>query len=279
MKSVRPHFGTLVEVRVDDARDPNQATEAAFAAIARVERLMSCHDPASELSRLNREAHLNPVQVDPWTYEVLRLSLEFFRASDGLFDCAIGARQVATERLPARSRDACDAHASSADIELVEPRHVRYRKRLYVDLGGIAKGFAVDRAIEALRGAGACSGVVNAGGDLRAFGPQTEPVHVRLPANAGLVHVGALREAAMATSITDTDPPLGLPLLDPRGALKPAAQLVSVFAGDCVVADALTKVVALEREGVARILERYGARALCWHAPAMRWEALAGTAS
>ena len=263
MERARPHLGTIVSVRVGRAPDPALAIETAFSAVARVEQLMSCHDPESELSRLNCSAHLRALPVDPWTWCVFRLAVLLGRDSAGAFDCAIGARQVAAGLLPAHDRDPpAAAEGSSADIDLSQPYRIRYRNKLYVDLGGIAKGFAVDRAVDALRLAGAESGVVNAGGDLRAYGAAAETVHVRMPGNGGLRAIGEIREAAVATSIAGEETPLSLPILDGANGRRPVARLVSLFASHCVLADALTKVVAVRGESSAPLLARYCAEAL-----------------
>jgi thiamine biosynthesis lipoprotein len=147
--------------------------------------------------------------------------------------------------------------------------HIRFRRRVIVDLGGIAKGFAVDRAIEALKDHGVAAGIVNAGGDLRIFGPASQLIHVRHPAEpARIAGAVRLRERAMATS--------GIyfgrrkfrgkyvgPLLDGRTA-QSARQLisVSVAAAECMVADALTKIVFALREKTAGLLAQYHADAL-----------------
>jgi len=140
---------------------------------------------------------------------------------------------------------------------------------LVVDLGGIAKGYAVDRAVAALKDNGITAGIVNAGGDLRIFGSVSHLVHVRHPAEPARV-AGAvrLRERAMATS--------GIyfgrrkfrgkhvgPLLDGRTS-RPARELisVSVAAAECMVADALTKIVFTLRETAAGLLAQYHADAV-----------------
>ena len=238
---------------------------------------MGCHQPDTELSRLNRVGHLRALPVDPWTYRVFQLALAFWRISAGAFDCTIGARQAAAGRLPARGGDPGAAAGSSSDIDLSESSRVRYRGKLYVDLGGIAKGFAVDRAVDALRRAGATAGVVNAGGDLRAFGASAEPVHVRL--ERGLVSIGEIQNAAVATSCSESTPPPGLPILDGRSARRPVARLVSVFAAHCVVADALTKIVALRGARSAAALARCGAEALCREQASGRWSRIGARAS
>ena len=88
---MRPAMGTLVHVRAagPDAIAAQQAVEAALDSVERIERLMSFHDPHSELSRLNREAVRTPQTVHPWTWSVLRRALRVAEASDGLFDITV----------------------------------------------------------------------------------------------------------------------------------------------------------------------------------------------
>jgi thiamine biosynthesis lipoprotein len=155
------------------------------------------------------------------------------------------------------------------NIVLEDECNVRFRRRVIVDLGGIAKGFAVDRAIEALKGNGVVAGIVNAGGDLRTFGSRPQLIHVRHPAEparaAGMVR---LRERAMATSGIYFARGKGRgryvsPLLDGRTG-RSARELisVSVAAAECMSADALTKIVFALREKAAPLLARYRADAL-----------------
>lgn len=175
------------------------ALEAAFAAIAKVHALMSAQDPASDVGRLNRARPGEHVRVHPWTRRVLRKADELRHATGGLFDCRAGG---------------C------------------------LTLDGIAKGFAVDQAVAALRAAGVRSGTVSAGGDLRVFGEKPERVHVR--DSAGRLHdMGVLRDAAVASSDSSR-------IVDPRsGRACAAGRTISVVAADCMTADALTKVALL----------------------------------
>jgi thiamine biosynthesis lipoprotein len=256
----RPLLGTLVDIRLGPGGDA-LAFELAFAAIERVQRLMSCHDPSSELSAVNRDAHRAAVPVDAWTFEVFEAALAMHRESGGVFDCAIGGRQVRAGRLPASGTAPLAPDATSKDIALLARNRVRFRSPLQVDLGGIAKGYAVDRAVEALREAGVAWGVVNAGGDLRVFGDRPQPVHVRLPDGALMV-LGSISDAALASSTAQEDPPLGLPVLDGRGGRVRAAHMASVFAPSCMAADALTKAVTVLGDASAPLLARFGAEAV-----------------
>src|SRR5262249_31920306 len=164
----------------------------------------------------------------------------------------------------------CGAPERRADgepaLELGPGRRVRFRSPAAIDLGGIAKGFAVDRAVEALRAEGAASGVVNAGGDLRVFGPEPSALHVRHPREPGrLLPFGTLRDAAFATS-SDTFTRrrwrgrVVSPLVHPRqGRACARARSASVRAPTCLVADALTKVVMILGRRSAPILRAHAA--------------------
>jgi thiamine biosynthesis lipoprotein ApbE len=132
-----------------------------------------------------------------------------------------------------------------------------------------AKGFAVDRAIEALRAGGATQGIVNAGGDLAAFGPAPHPVYIRDPRHAGRVLAETdVFNGALATSGGRFDPMLSAAIgtcavIDPV-ARAPARAILgaTVRAPRCVFADALTKVVMIAGAASAPLLALYAADAL-----------------
>jgi len=253
-------FGT----KADELED---AIEAAFLAIAQVHRLMSFHDPESEVSRMNRDACYKPVRVHPWTWRVLKSAQEFSRNTDGIFDITMAGQLVKWNYLPRYG--ARFGRGNWRDIVLEAAGRVRFRRPLLVDFGGIAKGFAVDRAVEILKRKRVITGIVNAGGDLRVFGSASQLVHVRHPKQpnraAGAVR---LRERAIATSgiyfaRTKNRGRCISPLLNGRTS-RAARELISVTvaAENCMTADALTKVVFALREQAAPLLARYSADAL-----------------
>jgi FAD:protein FMN transferase len=265
IRRCRPLLGTFVDIACQGWPDD---TDLAFAAIEKVHRLMSFHDPASDVARMNRHAPYEPVKVHPWTWSVLKCAQEFSRRSDGVFDITMARQLVKWDYLPKPDKRFWDG-GSWRDIVLDDEFNIRFRRRVIVDFGGIAKGFAVDRAVEALKDNGVTVGTVNAGGDLRIFGPASRLIHVRHPAEptriAGAVR---LRERAMATS--------GIyfehrkyrgkyvgPVLDGRTG-QAARELisVSVAAAECMAADALTKIVFALREKAAGLLAQYHADAL-----------------
>ena len=261
---MRPAMGTLVHVSATGP-DAARAVDAALDCIAQVDRLMSFHDPASELSMLNREAARAPCIVHPWTWAVLSRALRIAEASNGLFDITVAPLLVRKGLLPGRADEALEC-GGWRQIALLPGCGVFLGRPMMLDLGGIAKGFAVDLAIHALRKAGCTQAVVNAGGDLRRFGPDPHPVHLRR--HDTLIEVARLRCGAIATSVPHAEHPERLAqalgqIFDPhaRRAWR-GSGAVMVAAPSCVIADAFTKVAALAGPACEPLLARFGARAL-----------------
>ncbi|HXV08996.1 MAG TPA: FAD:protein FMN transferase [Burkholderiales bacterium] len=262
LRRARPLLGTLVEIaaRASEPEPLACAIEAAFATVAQVHRLMSFHARDSDVSRLNRWAWRTALRVHPWTYAVLQEAQRVARASGGLFDVSVARILVARRLLPApRGARVPDRRACCRDIRLLSGFRVRFDRPLLLDLGGIAKGFAVDRAVQRLRSAGVESALVNAGGDLRCFGAAVQRVHVRDPrAPWRLLPLAELSNGAIATSAAyfTRQRRAGRDVcaqVDPRGGRGVPAGSVSVAARRCITADAWTKVLLL---GGARFLGR-----------------------
>jgi FAD:protein FMN transferase len=182
MRRARPLLGTFVEVEACGLAEPalERAVSAAFEAIERVHRLMSFHDPESDLSRLNRYAVSAPVAVDSWTAKVLHRARVLFNATNGLFDCAVGYEAMQRGLLPSQDLGHVEGGTFSA-VQFMSDNRIRFSARIALDLGGIAKGFAVDRAIAVLRTHGVREALVNAGGDMRVIGETGQPVYIRCP--------------------------------------------------------------------------------------------------
>ncbi|HTO62619.1 MAG TPA: FAD:protein FMN transferase [Bradyrhizobium sp.] len=257
MKRARPLLGTYVEIEAAGLAEPAlaRAVEAAFDAVARVHRLMSFHDGESDVSRLNRYAAFEPVTVDGWTAKVLMRARMLFDATDGLFDCAVGHELICSGRLPSQGLSHVESGSFSA-VALQSDNRVRFSARIAIDLGGIAKGFAVDRAIATLRAHGVREALVNAGGDMRVIGDEARTIHIRCPGReARAVQAGLLRNAAIATSGAAAT------IVKQRG--RPASpgshDAYSVVAPTCLLADALTKVLVQTQDAHAGYFARFGA--------------------
>jgi thiamine biosynthesis lipoprotein len=275
LRRAKPLLGTFVEIAVAHAAPEIMAAaiEDAFDAIARVHRCMSFHDPASDVSRLNQHAAAGAVTVDPWTFQVLETAVELHRRSAGVFDIGIAPVLQEAGLLPGPTRPhPAGSLAFSVDdpIELLPGHRVRFRDRsVTIDLGGIAKGFAVDRAIDVLRDHGVPHGLVNAGGDLAAFGAEPEPVFIRHPLDPdqliGQVQIAneALASSGGSFDLFESSSVAWQAIIDPRTRKLPDAIAgASVRAPSCLMADALTKVVMIQGEDSAALLDHYRASAL-----------------
>jgi FAD:protein FMN transferase len=262
IRRCRPLLGTFVEITVRGKGivDLERVIDAAFAAVAEVHQLMSFHDPQSDVSRMNRDAFPKGVTVHPWTWEVMNAARNLARESGGAFDVTVA---------PLLARRICLADSSCAAVRAagwrdIFPRRnfeIFFRHRVIVDLGGIAKGFAVDRAVDVLKQNGATSGIVNAGGDIRVFGSTSRKVHLRNPKSpAQFSAILRVRNRAVATSATYFAPGA---LIDGQTCRSLTSSIsVTVAARDCMTADALTKVVFALREKAAGVLAHYHADAL-----------------
>src|SRR5712672_3611120 len=164
VRRARPLLGTFVEITashvsladallaVGSLAELEVAVEEAFEAVARVHRLMSFHNPASDLSRLNREAGTNPVAVDAWTFEVLEIAVGLNRHSAGVFDINVAPALQALGLLPGANQHQVQDSASRRTedaIELLPGFRVRFRQPcVKIDLWRSRQGFAVDRALD-----------------------------------------------------------------------------------------------------------------------------------
>ena len=266
IERARPLLGTTVAIRVHglDESDAHRAINEAFEDVALIHRLMSFHETDSDVSRLNREAADHAFEVHPATYEVLKRAEEISRLSGGCFDITVAPELVAKGLLPSPdTRHAPDPRATWQDVCL-EPNHcVRFRRSLWIDLGGIAKGYAVDRAMERLRARGAVQACINAGGDLLVHGPEAERVLLRTGAAPDdALPVLEIENAAVASSGFSSPPHDAVPHIDgrTRESIGPG-YFVSVVAEHCVVADALTKVVLALQDQSEPLLRQFGASA------------------
>jgi thiamine biosynthesis lipoprotein len=240
---LRVGLGTFVAVtaRAERAAEAERGIAAAYEAIAQVERLMHPTRAGSDLRALQMQTPGRASSVHPWTWSVLELCRRLNRASAGVFDPCVP-----------------ESEATMADLELRDADQVVAHAPLSIDLGGIAKGFAVDRALEALRAAGCHGGLVNAGGDLAVFGPCGRDIVYRLPGGAALIE---LKDAAMASSAVggDARPP------EHRGHYSGASRRAITSGCACVVApcaavaDGLTKCLLAGGAAIGGLLQAFEA--------------------
>lgn len=275
VRRTRPLLGTFVTIEVEDDTCSEEAltamVEVAFGRLARVGALLSFHDTASEIARLNACAFTHPLPVHPWTREAIAKALELSRESGGVFDLTVVPNRHRRGFLPPTAGETAAERGTWREVEILSDGRVRFCRPLQIDLGPVVKGFAVDKAAEFLAAQHLRRASVEAGGDLRILGEAslTAPLlHLRDPrAAAGQFLAVPMRGPAVATAAAYAANrcrylQLGH-LIHPRTgrALKNNVS-VSVFAPTCLQADALTRVVLYgEQEQWQSLLRRSEATA------------------
>ncbi len=173
----RELMGTRVSVELwqDDAAAAAHCAGRAFAEISRIESIMSTYQAGSEISFINNNAAVAPVEISAEMAFLLRESLRFSELTGGAFDMTYASVGHAYDF---RARQKPDDRAIAQGLAAIDYRHVELADGkigfrhggVRIDLGGIAKGYAVDRAAEALRACGISDALVSAGGDSRILG-------------------------------------------------------------------------------------------------------------
>jgi len=280
-------MGTVFEI-ITYRTDPTQASQAmdhAFQEIDRLEEVMSLYKPASELSRLNRTAHLQAQTVSTDLYQVIQESFYYSELSEGAFDVTAGPlaerwKAVGRGEQPPSAAEERRLRSSVGyrQVEMIPPDRIRFHcSRVVVDLGAIGKGYAIDRGAAVLRSCGIESALMNAGGStFLAMGcPPGQSgwlVHLCDPSGHIDPHV-LLQENSVSTSEQTTPGVLGLPsfghIID-VGAGEPlnSAAAVSVVAESATASDALSTAFLLMGPTKGRdLVEKLTNVAAIWVAP------------
>jgi len=283
-----PVMGTVANVLVAHDRPDvaERAIDLAFERLRWVDRTMSRFQDASDVGRVNRLATREAVPVDPATAAVLDASLRLAERTDGEFDPGL-ARVMEVWDPGRRTRPPePEAFARFAGKRLYrgvvldrfrgEPVVRLDDRDLGIDLGGIAKGFAVDLAFESVRDAGLSDFVVDAGGDLRGCGRSADGdrwrVGVRSPNEPGRLAAELELPTAGAAIATSGDYAQGFGyggrryhhILDPASAAPRLAtsHSLTVRAATCLEADAIaTAAFGRSSEAAVRFVQRTGATA------------------
>jgi len=222
--------------------------------LRRVEAMMSVHLTSSELSVFNSAPVGEFVKLSPELMNVLRAAKQLAKDSDGAFDVTVRPLielwklTRRTKQLPTDAAiEAAKAKTGWEHIELREDGAVRVSGDVSVDLGGIAKGYGIDRAVDAMQRAGREAGVVEVGGDVRFFGrkPDGAPwtFSVRDPFGPGVFDTYEMEAGAVCTSGNyERGSTIGgkrySHIIDPRtGWPAEAAPSVTVVAATAMIAD------------------------------------------
>ena len=255
----RPMMGTEVSVHLwsDDPEAGRQALEEVFDEAARIDRLMSTYKDESEISKINREAAIGPVTASTELFELIRRSLDISVLTRGAFDITYDS---VGQHYDFRERQRPDAGTVEAERAFIDYRLIKLNKAagtvfyeregVRINLGGIAKGYVVERGIDLLRRRGVKSAIVTAGGDSRLLGDRRgRPwmVGIRDPRKDGEVAISVpLTDEAISTSgdyerYFEEDGVRYHHIIKPSSG-EPATGVHSatVFGPDAVITDALS---------------------------------------
>lgn len=237
------------------------AIEAAYAAIRDIDIRMHPRRDGSEIARINSTPPGIPIAVHPDTCRLLQLARRLYDLTEGIFDPCLPTH-------PGRLGD--------IEIQPNAPTLICHAP-VELDLGGIAKGHAIDAAVEKLQELGCAAGLINAGGDLRVFGDRAETIFLRRgtqdsSAGNNRTDVGnlmfyplVLQNAALAISDLDAaNRPSEHQGYYVRGCEREPddthPRYAAVIAGSAAVADGLTKCVLLCPNDLAtRVLHKLSA--------------------
>jgi thiamine biosynthesis lipoprotein len=272
------HMGTLVTVTAvaPSRQRAQEAAAAGFQEIHRLEELLSTWITTSELSQVNAAAGREAITISPETMHILKASLEMAGLTEGGFNILVGPadeawsvldrQEVPTEAVLQAVRPLTDLRS----LHLNDEQGTAYLARtgMRVDVGGIGKGYAADKAVAAMKKAGATAGVVALSGDIKTFGNlpggSKFPLAIRHPRreDAVLAFVD-LQDEAISTAgdyerYFEREGVRYHHILDPV-TLQPArdCQSVTIVARDGITADGLdTGVFVMGRERGLALVER-----------------------
>lgn len=236
MNRCQSMMGTYVEVYVKGQNDQALSlTTQILSEMRKIEACMNYFDQQSELTSVNehfKNHNSKPITICKELSTLLQLAKHIFDLTGGVFDCAV--------------------KGSIASLKNLENRTIWSTEPIEINLGGIAKGFAVDMGMDVLKKAKS-SGMINAGGDLAVYGDEFQPIWIAKDGVDNVEYLLSIKNGAVATSaqrrrsleVPENEP---LHLRNPKtGKYVQSDQTFSVLAPTCCVADALTKVLAIEQ--------------------------------
>ncbi len=255
----RPLMGTEVSVYLwsDDADKGQQALDKVFQEAVRIDRLMSTYKDDSEISKINRLAADGPVAAGDELFQLIQRSLDISVLTLGAFDITFDS---VGQHYDFRSRQRPDLQTVEAERENIDYRYVQLdnatnsvaflKRGVRINLGGIAKGYVVERGVDILRHDGVQNAIVTAGGDSRLLGDRRgRPwmVGIRDPRNDGQVAISVpLVDEAISTSgdyerYFDEEGVRYHHIIKPStGTPASGVHSATVFGPDAVITDALS---------------------------------------
>lgn len=255
-------MGTAIRIELwsDDITSGERAMDAVIAEMHRIDRAMSPHKADSELSRINRDAGLRPLKLSDEMFHLVSRAIDFSRLSDGAFDityasvgCLYDYRQGIQPRPAALERARMAVGYQHLELDPAARTLKFMRPGMRIDLGGFAKGHAVDTSTAILRRHGIAHAIVTAGGDSRVLGDRRGrpwTIAVRDPRNPNaVVAVLPLEDVAISTSgdyerFFEREGVRCHHVIDPRTGKSPCSvHSVTILADDGLTTEGLSKSV------------------------------------
>jgi thiamine biosynthesis lipoprotein len=204
-------MGNTFEITVvaTDEKWAHEKIGQAVDEIKRIEKLLTTFDENSQTNLINRMAGIEPVPVDREVFELIKRSLKISGVTDGAFDITYGSIDKRLWNFDRTMTSLPDAETAKRSVRLINYRNVLLNeqactvllkeKGMRIGFGGIGKGYAADMARNLLVQAGVHSGIVNASGDLVAWGKQANLE----PWTIGIAHPDNARSAFSTLNISD----------------------------------------------------------------------------
>ena len=263
----KPLLGTFVDISIVadlSDRDLLELSTLAYAEIMRIQDLMSFHDKNSALSYINKNAFNHKIQIFPSLEFVVGYALRLSALTDGLYDITVADKLMELGGLP-RIYPKTPARSGSWRSVILKDGYVEFKDDIKIDLGGIAKGYAVDCAFDILGETNVNFDqiTINAGGDLRLLNYAGQMIDIRHPCvhKKGEFISVPLKNSAMATSMPSYTNKNSLIINMKTYQALDSSDSLSICAPTCMIADSLTKVFLLKSDDFS-LLEKFNADAL-----------------
>lgn len=264
-----------ITVVAADSISANGYIDTAIGEIDRIEKLISSWDPKSQTSKINQNAGIQPVTVDPELFDLIDRAIGLSRLTDGAFDISYASMDriwkfdgSMTEMPTESALRKSVARVGYDNILLDKVNSTVFLKKngMKIGFGGIGKGYAADKAKQLLKSKGVSSGIINASGDMNTWGVQPDgsewKVAITNPLNKNKAFaLLPLNNGAVVTSgnyekFVEFGGKRYTHIIDPRTGYPSSGIIsVTVFAPSAELADALaTSVFVMGREvGLDRI--------------------------
>ncbi len=274
-----PAFGTINSISVFDTSNPS-ILEPIKQRMMQMHHRFSFFQPASEIGQINQQAGIHPVAVSEDTFHVLSLASDYAKETNGSFDVTAGSMSelwrnaIRSATLPSEAEIAhCQAHCDIKHLDL-DPVHgtaFLREKGMKLDLGGIVKGYAADKARSMLQAQGIQNAQINFGGTVVALG-RMQNIGIQNPfqKTGRSMATLSLKNKAIVTSGSYEQCFIHQGkrfhhIIDPRTGTPSCSGLISVslIGDEAVTLDALaTGICCLGREAGMSILRKHGISAI-----------------